>query len=207
MRRLLSRLRAEPDDVADDRWLVVGLGNPGPEYEGTRHNVGADAVRALAERLGLRLSSNRKLGGEAADGFDRPGGTRCTLLVPGSYMNRSGGPVQQAMAFYKIGLERVVVCHDDLDLPVGTVRLKRGGGDGGHKGLKDIRAKAGADTARVRIGVGRPPGRQDPADHVLKPFRRDERDEVDLAVATAGDAVLDLIAEGLEAAQNRHHAR
>lgn len=207
MRRLLARLRDSGDAVADDRWLVVGLGNPGKAYAGTRHNVGAEAVRALAERLGLTLKPNRKLGGEAADGVDRPGGARCTLLVPGTYMNRSGGPVQQALAFYKLGMDRLVVCHDDLDLPVGTVRLKRGGGDGGHKGLADIRQKVGADSLRVRIGIGRPQGRQDPADYVLKPFSRAERDDADRAVATAGDAVLDLLADGLEAAQNRHHAR
>lgn len=207
MRRLLARLRGSDDAVAADRWLVVGLGNPGGTYAGTRHNIGADAVRALADRLGLSLKSNRKLGGEAADGFDRPGGSRLTLLVPGTYMNRSGGPVQQALAFYKLGLDRLIVCHDDLDLPLGTVRLKRGGGDGGHKGLADIRQRVGADSLRVRLGIGRPTGKQDPADYVLKPFRRDERDEAELALATAGDAVLDLISDGLEAAQNRHHAK
>lgn len=206
MRRLRARLRGSGDDVAEgDRWLVAGLGNPGARYAGSRHNVGADTVRILADRLGLALRANRKLGGEAADGWMGP--ARCTLLVPGTYMNHSGGPVRQAMAFYKVDLDRVVVCHDDLDLPLGTVRLKRGGGDGGHNGLKDIRGKAGADTLRVRIGVGRPPGRQDPADYVLKPFRRDERDEADLALARAADAVRDLITEGLEAAQNRHHAK
>lgn len=205
VRGLLARLRGSGDAVADDRWIVVGLGNPGKAYAGTRHNVGADAVRALAERLGLSLTANRKLGGEAADG--RADGARCTLLIPGTYMNRSGGPVQQALAFYKAGVDRLIVCHDDLDLPVGTVRLKRGGGDGGHKGLADIRQKVGADSLRVRLGIGRPQGRQDPADYVLKPFGRAERDDADHAVATAGDAVLDLMADGLEAAQNRHHAK
>lgn len=204
MGRLLAR-RRDGDDVAHDRWLVAGLGNPGRAYAGTRHNVGADAVRTLAERLGVRLSSNRKLGGEAADGHVTGG--RVTLLVPGTYMNRSGDAVQRALAFYKLAIDRLIVCHDDLDLPVGTVRLKRGGGDGGHKGLGDIRRKVGADSLRVRIGIGRPQGAQDPADYVLKPFARAESDDVERALVTAGDAVLDLIAEGLEPAQNRHHAK
>ncbi len=223
MARLLDRLRgagrargepaADPEAPegsvsASRRWLVVGLGNPGREYEGTRHNIGAEAVRRLAADLGLRLAHKRKLGGHAAEGTDRPGGDPLTLLVPGTYMNRSGGPVQQALAFYGLGLERLVVCHDDLDLPLGAIRLKRGGGDGGHKGLRSIRQRAGGgDFLRVRLGIDRPAGRQDPADYVLKPFAKAERDEVDLAVARAGDAVRDLVAEGLEAAQNRHHAR
>lgn len=205
MWRRLVRRRDPDDAVADDRWLVVGLGNPGQAYAGTRHNVGAEAVRALAERLGVRLSSNRKLGGEAADA--RAGDSRATLLVPATYMNRSGDAVQRARSFYKVGIDRLVVCHDDLDLPVGAVRLKRGGGDGGHKGLGDIRRKVGGDSLRVRLGIGRPDGPQDPADYVLKPFARAERADVEAALATAGEAVLDLIADGLEAAQNRHHAK
>lgn len=204
MWRRLSR-RRDADAVADDRWLVVGLGNPGRSYAGTRHNVGAEAVRALADRLGVRLSSNRKLGGEAGDGH--PGSARATLLVPGTYMNRSGDAVQRALAFYKLALDRLIVCHDDLDLPVGVVRLKRGGGDGGHKGLGDIRRTVGADSVRVRIGIGRPDGPQDPADYVLKPIARAERGDIDAALATAGEAVLDVIADGLEPAQNRHHAK
>ncbi len=214
MQRLLARLRGaarpeqDPETVSGpERWLVVGLGNPGREYAGTRHNVGADAVRHLAGELGERLTDKRKLGGAAADAVERPGGARLTLLVPGSYMNRSGGPVQQALAFYGLGLDRLVVCHDDLDLPLGAIRLKRGGGDGGHKGLGSIRQRAGGgDFLRVRLGIDRPPGRQDPADYVLKPFAKAERAEADLAIARAGDAVRDLLRDGLEAAQNRHHA-
>jgi PTH1 family peptidyl-tRNA hydrolase len=203
--RWFARGRDPDDAVADDRWLVVGLGNPGRQYANTRHNVGAEAVRTLADRLGLRLSSHRKLGGQAVDA--RPGGARATLMVPATYMNRSGDAVGRALSFYKLGLDRLIVCHDDLDLPVGVVRLKRGGGDGGHKGLGDIRRTVGANTLRVRIGIGRPHGPQDPGDYVLKPVARAERDDLDRALATAGDAVLDLIADGLEAAQNRHHAK
>lgn len=121
-------------------------------------------------------------------------------------MNRSGGPVQQGMAFYKVPHDRLVVVHDDLDLDVAKLRLKQGGGDGGHNGLKDIRQRTGSgDYFRVRIGIGRPPGRQDPADYVLKRFSAKDREAVDVTVAEACDAILTLVTEGLEPAQNRFH--
>lgn len=190
-----------------DRLLVVGLGNPDGEYGGTRHNLGADAVRQVAERTGLRLTRS-KVGGALAEGRLSPGAPPVSLFVPGGYMNNSGGPVQRALRFYKLPLEQLVVVHDDLDLAPWTVRLKRGGGAGGHNGLKDVIARCGGrEFLRVRIGVGRPPGMQDPARYVLARIPSGQRDDAHDAVERAADAVSDLVTLGLEAAQNTHHAR
>ncbi|MPZ72289.1 MAG: aminoacyl-tRNA hydrolase [Nitriliruptorales bacterium] len=189
-----------------DRWLVVGLGNPEVEYGGTRHNVGADIVRLVASRLGTSFKPHR-VQAQVADTFDKPGGTPLSLILPFGYMNNSGGPVQQAMAFYKAPGERLVVVHDDLDLELGRLRLKMGGGTGGHNGLKDIQRHCGGPGfLRCRIGIGRPPGRQDPAAFVLKKFSANEREVIDGTVERAADAILDLVSLGLEEAQNRHHA-
>lgn len=187
-----------------ERWLVAGLRNPDREYAGTRHNLGADVVRALAGRLGVSLRSAPKLRVEAADALTGPGGVPLTLVLPGGYMNEAGGPVQAAVNFYKVPRERLVVVHDDLDLPSAALRVKRGGGSGGHNGLKDLTQRlGGADYARVRIGIGRPPGRQEPADHVLRRPSAAEREQLDVTVELAADAVLALVTEGVEAAQNR----
>ena len=192
--------------MSGDRWLVVGLGNPEAEYAGTRHNLGADAVRRLAQRHGVALKRH-KTGSQVADTFLRPGGDPVSLIVPVGYMNTSGDPVQRAVAFYKTGLDRLVVVHDDLDLEFGAVRLKRGGGTAGHNGLKDIQRRCGSPGfLRVRMGIGRPPGRMDPASYVLKPFAARDRDEADLLRERAADAIEDLVEHGLEHAQNRHHA-
>lgn len=189
------------------RVLVAGLGNPDGEYGGTRHNLGADTVRLLADEAGLKLTRSRA-GGLAADGRLAPGGPPVTLFVPSGYMNDSGGPVQRALRFYKLSIEHLVVVHDDLDLPAWTVRLKRGGGPGGHNGLRDIIARCGGrDFLRVRIGLGRPPGRQDPRRFVLARIAAAQRDDADAVVRWAAEAVTDLVAGGLEAAQNTHHAR
>ncbi len=194
----------------DDRWIIAGLGNPEADYGGTRHNIGADVVRALADKLDATFKPHKKVQAQVADCFvpdpPHPRGTPLSLVVPFGYMNRSGGPVQQALAYYKVPLERLVVVHDDLDLDVGKLRLKHGGGDAGHKGLKDIRQRTGSgDYFRVRIGIGRPPGRQDPADYVLKRFGSADREEIDVVVAEACDALIALVQDGLETAQNRHH--
>lgn len=192
--------------MSDDRLLIVGLGNPAGEYAGTRHNLGADAVDLLAHDLGLRLSRH-KAGGVAADGRMGPGGPPVTLFVPSGYMNNSGGPVQSALRFYKLPLEQLVVVHDDIDLAPWAIRLRRGGGPGGHNGVRDIIARCGGrDFLRVRIGVGRPPGRQDPAKYVLTRIPATLRDEVQLTLRRAADAIRDLVTEGLEAAQNTYHA-
>ena len=196
--------------AAADRWLVVGLGNPGPEYARTRHNAGFLVVDLLAERIGVRFASHRSrvLAGEGA--FGLPGArdrVPVVLAKPRSYMNESGGPVAGVRDFYKVPLERLVVVHDELDLPYGTVRLKRGGGDNGHNGLRSVTRSLGSrDYLRVRFGVGRPPGRQDPADYVLKPFSVAEAKELPFLVDRAADAVEELVESGLEAAQNRFHA-
>jgi peptidyl-tRNA hydrolase, PTH1 family len=189
-----------------DRWLVFGLGNPDAEYSGTRHNVGAACIAMLAQELGVTLRRH-KSGALLADAFTPVGRTPVTLGRPGGYMNESGGPVQAALAFYSLGLDRLIVVHDELDLPLGTVRLKRGGGTSGHNGLKDIQRRCGGpDFLRVRLGIGRPPGRMDPARYVLRPFPARELDEVALMCSRGVDAVLDLVDSGLEWAQNRYHA-
>ncbi len=191
--------------MADDRWLVVGLGNPGSKYEATRHNVGADAVRALAQRAGGSLKANKRVRCEIAEATIE--GERIVLAVPTSYMNRSGDPVQAASAWFKVPPQRLVVCHDELDLDVGALRVKRGGGNAGHRGLKDIdRALGTPDYLRVRIGVGRPPGRMPAKDHVLRRFPDAERDTIDRALDDAGEAALGLVVDGLEPTQNRFHA-
>jgi peptidyl-tRNA hydrolase, PTH1 family len=204
---LLDRLRSRAEPVpAADRWLVAGLGNPEAEYAGTRHNIGADVVRRLAEELGATFKPHKKIQAHCADTWESPGGLPLTLVIPFGYMNRSGGPVQQAMAFYKVPHERLVGVYEDLKLDLGKLRFKHGGGDAGHNGLRDIRRRSGSgDYYRVRVGIGRPPGRQDPADYVLKRFSTRDRETVDVAVEEACDAIRLLVREGLEPAQNRHH--
>jgi PTH1 family peptidyl-tRNA hydrolase len=206
----LPRLRraTKPDlGVAESPWLVVGLGNPGPQYAATRHNIGAMAVERLAESLSGRLTSHRRCRAEVFEGRFGPlghGATRVVLARSRGYMNESGGPVACLMDFYKVPLAQVVVIHDELDLPLGGLRLKLGGGDNGHNGLRSLRRSLGSgDFHRVRLGVGRPPGRQDPADFVLRPFPGAERTEVDLVCGEAGEAVETLVREGLVEAQNR----
>jgi PTH1 family peptidyl-tRNA hydrolase len=189
--------------MADEVHLVVGLGNPGPAYAGNRHNVGAIVTDLLGERMGGRFKSHK---GRADVVEGRLGGHRLIVAKPRSYMNSSGGPVAGLMQFYKVPLDRVIVVHDELDLPYGTVRLKLGGGDNGHNGLRSItRSVGGRDYLRVRFGIGRPPGRQDPADFVLRDFSGAERKELDFHVDLAADAVAALVADGLEAAQNSFH--
>jgi PTH1 family peptidyl-tRNA hydrolase len=185
-------------------WLVVGLGNPGPRYAGNRHNLGYLVADLLAGRMGGRFRSSR-VRADALEGH--LAGQRVILAKPKSYMNESGGAVAGLRSFYKAGLDRLVAVHDELDLPFGVVRLKRGGGEGGHNGLRSLSRSLGTrDYLRVRIGVGRPPGRQDPADYVLADFNRREREELPLIVERAADAVEALLALGLEPAQNRFHA-
>jgi PTH1 family peptidyl-tRNA hydrolase len=189
--------------VADDRFLIVGLGNPGARYAATRHNVGVAVVDLLAERVGGRFKAHRS----RCDIVEaRLAGLPVVLAKPLSYMNESGGPVNAAARFFKVPVERVVVAHDDLDLEFGTIRLKRGGGEGGHNGLRSMASALGSkDFARVRFGIGRPPGRQDPADFVLREFGPAERKELPYLVDRAADATEALLRDGLEAAQNAFH--
>lgn len=184
--------------------LVVGLGNPGPDYDGTRHNVGFVVVDTLAARSGGRFSAHRRSGADVCE--TRLAGRRVVLAKPRGYMNLSGGPVAGAARFFSVAPTDVVVVHDDLDLDFGVVRIKRGGGEGGHNGLRSISKALGTkDYLRVRFGIGRPPGRQDPADYVLKRWSASERRELDVSVELAADAVEAVLAEGLEPAQNRFH--
>ncbi len=186
--------------MPDERYLVVGLGNPGPRYAGTRHNAGALVLDVLAGRTGGQLKAHKA----RADVVEaRVASVPAVLARPRSFMNESGGPVAALARFYKVPLDRLVVVHDELDLPFGSLRLKLGGGDGGHNGLRSISSAIGRDYLRVRVGIGRPPGRQDPADYVLRDFATAERKELDYVLDRAADAVEALLAAGLEAAQNR----
>lgn len=189
-----------------DRWLVAGLGNPEDTYAGTRHNVGADVVGVLARRAGASLSRDRRL--RCATAEVRLAGVPVTLLRPLGYMNESGGPVSAAVRWYGTDPARLVVIHDDIDLELGVLRLRFDGGDAGHLGVRDVtRALGTPDFHRVRIGVGRPPGRMDAADYVLRRFTPAEREVIDVTIEEAADAVGVLVSEGLEAAQSRYHAR
>ena len=194
-------METSPDN---GRWLVVGLGNPGQSYAGTRHNAGYLVVDALAERAGDRLRSHRTRTDVAEI---RLAGRRLILARPRSYMNTVGGPVAALRGYYRVDPFQMIVVHDELDIPFGTIRLKRGGGDNGHNGLRSLTAALKTrDYFRVRVGIGRPPGRMDPADYVLRDFSAAERKELPLVVDRAADAVEMLLAEGLEPAQNRFHA-
>lgn len=185
-------------------WLVVGLGNPGPDYAGNRHNAGFMVVDVLAGRMGGRFKAHK---GRAEVVEGRLAGHRVVLAKPRSYMNESGGPVKALRDFYKVPTERVVVVHDELDVPYGVLRLKMGGGGGGHNGLRSItKALGGPDYPRVRFGIGRPPGRMDPAAFVLRDFSATERKELDLHLERAADAAEALLTEGLDRAQNVFHS-
>ncbi|MEU5991860.1 aminoacyl-tRNA hydrolase [Spirillospora sp. NPDC047418] len=190
--------------MSADLWLVVGLGNPGPSYAGNRHNAGFMVLDVLAARAGGRFKSHRS----RADVLEgRLAGTRAVLAKPRSFMNESGGPVKGLCDFYKVPVERLVVVHDELDIPFGAVRLKRGGGDNGHNGLRSVTKSLGSrEYPRVRFGVGRPPGRMDAAAFVLKDFSAAERRDLALEVDRAADAVEALMLDGLAAAQNVFHA-
>ena len=187
---------------ADPRglWLVVGQGNPGPEYSSNRHNVGFGIVEAPAARMGGRFKSH-KARAYLIEG--RLAGQRVVLAKPRSYMNESGGPVSALRDFFKVPLDRLVVVHDELDLPYAGLRLKLGGGDNGHNGLKSLRRSLGSgDFNRVRFGIGRPPGRMDAAAFVLRDFSAAERKELDTLVEHAADAIEALVVDGMEKAQN-----
>jgi peptidyl-tRNA hydrolase, PTH1 family len=186
-------------------WLVVGLGNPGAEYAATRHNIGYLVVEELGARSRATFARHKRAQAQVAE--ERLQGQRAVLAKPTTYMNESGGPVKGLLDFYKVPFERLVVVHDELDLPFAALRLKIGGGDNGHNGLRSVRRSTDTgDWYRVRVGIGRPPGRQDPADFVLKPWSSTERKELELLVSDAADAVELLVAEGLERAQNRYNS-
>jgi PTH1 family peptidyl-tRNA hydrolase len=189
----------------DNQWLVVGLGNPGPGYAGNRHNVGQMVLAELADRASAPFRSHRT-NSSVAEGRTGVGGPRLILAKPASYMNVSGGPVSALLRFYKLQPERLIVIHDELDIPFDSIRLKTGGGHGGHNGIRDIAAALGTpDFTRVRVGVGRPPGRQSAADFVLKDFSGEERKVLPNLLSDAADAVEQIASDGLSAAQLRFH--
>jgi PTH1 family peptidyl-tRNA hydrolase len=186
--------------AAADPWLVVGLGNPGPEYVGNRHNVGYLVLDILAGRAGARFKAH-KTRAEVVEARLR--GERVVLAKPRSYMNETGGPIVAVRDFFKVPNEQIIVVHDELDLDYGVLRLKRGGGDNGHNGLRSVtRALGTPDYLRVRFGIGRPPGRQDPAVYVLRDFSAAERKDLDVDLDRAADATEALVSGTLEAAQN-----
>lgn len=187
-------------------WLVVGLGNPGPQYENTRHNIGQMVVDELARRRNETFKAH-KANARVAETWVRPGGAKLILAKPNSFMNVSGGPVAGLAKFYGVAPENIIVLHDELDIPFDTIKMKSGGGHGGHNGVRDIaKALATPEFLRVRVGIGRPPGRQDPADWVLSPFSGDQRSQLPVLIADAADAVELVGDEGLLSAQQKFHA-
>jgi PTH1 family peptidyl-tRNA hydrolase len=188
-------------------WLVVGLGNPGPAYAGHRHNVGYLVTDELASRMGSRFRAHKAGRADVVEGRLAPGGPRVVLVRGRGYMNESGGAVKALAAFYKVAADHVIAIHDELDIAFGTLRIKLGGGDNGHNGLKSLRSSlATGDFYRVRAGIGRPPGRQDVADFVLSNYSTAERKELPFQVSDAADAVESLIADGLEKTQQRFNS-
>jgi PTH1 family peptidyl-tRNA hydrolase len=192
---------------AEGVWLVVGLGNPGPSYAGNRHNVGYLVTDELADRMGGTFRAHKSRRADVVEGRLGIGGPRVVLARARSYMNESGGPVAALASFYKVPVDRIVAIHDELDIPFDTMRIKLGGGDNGHNGLKSMRASLGSgEFYRVRVGIGRPPGRQAPADFVLSDYSAAERKLLPFGVDRAADAVESLITDGLEKTQARFNS-
>ena len=187
-------------------WLVVGLGNPGKEYAGNRHNVGFRVADLLASRVGAKFGRSKRAHADVAEGRLGFGGPKLVLIKPLTYMNLSGAPVVSLAQFFKVPVSNVIAVHDELDVPFGQVRAKRGGGEGGHNGLRSMsKSLSSKEYARVRFGIGRPPGRQDPADYVLSDFSGAERKELEFLVDRAADVVEAIVLEGVEWAQNKYH--
>ncbi|RDG35000.1 aminoacyl-tRNA hydrolase [Streptomyces corynorhini] len=194
---------------ANAPWLIVGLGNPGPGYAANRHNVGFMVADLLAERIGGSYKRAQKAQAQVIEGrlgAPGPASRRVVLAKPTSFMNLSGGPVVGLRDFYKVETANIVAVHDELDIDYGTLRLKLGGGDNGHNGLKSMTKAMGPEYHRVRFGIGRPPGRMQVADFVLKDFSSVERKELAYFVDRAADAVEALVTEGLERAQSAYNA-
>jgi PTH1 family peptidyl-tRNA hydrolase len=192
-------------------WLVVGLGNPGPTYARHRHNLGFLVVEEMSVRLGAHFAPAKGMRSEIAEGrLGLPGAVdvaKLTLVKPRTYMNDSGTAVAKLLAYFKIGLDRLVAVHDELDIDPGQIRVKFGGGDNGHNGLRSLRSSLGSgDFYRVRVGIGRPPGRQDPADYLLSDFSAAQRTALGPEVVRAADAVESLLTDGLERTQTRFNS-
>lgn len=186
-----------------ERWIVIGLGNPGSEYERTRHNVGAMVISTLVARHNLKLSTHKSRAYVAEYKLGEKSIVAATLRC---YMNESGGPTKSLMDFYKVKSDNLIVIHDELDIPFSATRLKLGGGDNGHNGLKSITAVMGANYYRLRMGIGRPIGQQDPADFVLKSFSAEERSDLPGFLEFGADAIECLIERGLDSAQQQFNS-
>lgn len=192
--------------MAENTWLVAGLGNPGPGYSGNRHNIGFMVADVLAHRIGSKWSTT-KASALVAEGWLRPGGPKLIVAKPQTFMNESGRAVGLLAAFYGIPADHIIVVHDELDIPFDSIKLKLGGGHGGHNGLRSIgQALSTPDYLRVRVGIGRPPGRMDAAAYVLKDFSAEERKTVPVLIEEAADAVELLIEQGLLVAQQQVHS-
>ena len=204
LKNLLQR-RGKGEDMSD-AWLIVGLGNPGPEYEKTRHNIGQMVLDELAKEVGGSFKKHSKASAVVVEGRLGFGGPKVILMKSLGYMNTSGGPVSAVAKFYGIDPDHIIVVHDELDIPFDTIKLKIGGGEGGHNGLRDITKALGTkDYYRVRTGIGRPPGRMDTADFVLRPFSSTEAKDLPFLISNAADATMMLVKEGLLATQQRYH--
>ena len=194
--------------MTEELWLVVGLGNPGPSYAGNRHNIGYLVADELATRVGSGFRPHKTGRADVVEGrLGGPGGARVVLARPRCYMNETGGPVSALAKFYKIPVERIIAIHDELDIGFDTLRVKRGGGDNGHNGLRSIRRSMDSgEFYRVRVGIGRPPGRQSPADFVLSDYSSAERRVLPFQIDKAADAVESLITDGLEKTQSSYNS-
>jgi PTH1 family peptidyl-tRNA hydrolase len=200
---------SEPQ-TGSELWLVVGLGNPGPTYAGHRHNIGYLVADELATRMRASFRSHKSGRADVVEGrLGAPGrpGPRVVLARPRSFMNEVGGPTKALATFYKVPPARIVAIHDELDIPFDTMRVKLGGGDNGHNGLKSLRSSLGTgDFHRVRVGIGRPPGRQEVADFVLSNYSSVERKDLPFGIDRAADAVESLVELGLEKTQQQFNS-
>jgi PTH1 family peptidyl-tRNA hydrolase len=186
-----------------ERWLVIGLGNPGVEYERTRHNIGAMVVSQLATSNSSKFTNHKSRADIAEFKID---GSSIVAAKLRCYMNESGGPTKSLADYFKVKPDHVIAIHDELDIPFESIRLKFGGGDNGHNGLKSITSAFGSDYFRIRMGIGRPVGAQDPADFVLKPFNSQERNSLEDFITKGASAVESLVSDGLDIAQTRFNS-
>ena len=198
---------SDASSPANEVWLVVGLGNPGPSYAGHRHNIGYLVGEELADRMDAPFRAHKSGRADVIEGRLSVGGPRIVLARARCYMNESGGPVKALASFYKVEPDHIIAIHDELDIGFGTLRVKFGGGDNGHNGLRSMRNSLGTgDFYRVRAGIGRPPGRQDVAEFVLSNYSAAEKKEIPFQIGDAADAVECLVTEGLEKTQSRFNS-
>lgn len=205
---MFGRTNAGASKSQSNRWLIIGLGNPGPEYENTRHNIGAMVVSQMAQTAKAKFSSHKARANVAefrmGVGVEAPSLILATLRC---YMNESGGPTKALADFYKIKGDHIIIAHDELDIPYQAIRVKFGGGDNGHNGLKSITSALGSgDYFRLRLGIGRPPASQSPADFVLKPFSSAERKTMEEYLITGAQATESLVQYGLEKTQQNFNS-